>query len=149
MSTLLYRVGKAAYGRPWRFVTAWLLLVAVIVGFLLANPIRLSNEIRIDGTPAQEVIDDLAATLPEASGGQGIIAFRAPDGARIDEGENLAALTTGVDEIYRAEHVVDARVVMAAELAKGPDSALLRAAGAIAQASAAITTRASTTCSAR
>ncbi len=136
MSTLLHRIGKAAYERPWYFIGAWALVIATIIGFLLANPVRLSNEIRIDGTPAQAVIDELSQKLPEASGGQGIIAFAAPDGRRIDDGANLRALEKAVDGIYSSAHVVDARKVMAAELAKGQDSALLQAAGAIAQAHA-------------
>jgi len=140
MSTLLYRIGKAAYGKPWYFIVAWLILLGVIVGLLFANPVRLSNEIRIDGTPAQEVINDLAEALPEASGGQGIIAFQAPDGERIDQGGNAAALIDAVERIYSTEHVIDAREVMAEELEKGADSALLRAATAIAQADAADTT---------
>lgn len=137
MSTLLYRIGKAAYAKPWYFIAAWVVLLGIIIGLLFANPIRLSNEIRIDGTPAQEVIDTLADSLPEASGGQGIIAFAAPDGERIDDSENLPALIDAVDTIYSTEHVIDAREVMEAELAKGPDSALLRAATVLAQADAA------------
>lgn len=137
MSTLLYRLGKAAHGKPWYFIAAWALLLAVIVGLLLANPARLSNEIRIDGTPAQEVIDQLADKLPDASGGQGIIAFQATHGERIDEGKNQTALLAAVDDIYGSAHVIDTRKALADELAKGPDSPLLQAAGAIAQADAA------------
>lgn len=133
MSTLLYRMGRFAYGRPWRVLAAWVLLLAVIVTALVVAPVRLSNEIRIDGTPAQEVIDELATSLPAASGGQGIIAFAAPDGQHVDAGANRAALLAAVDGIYGAAHVVDARELLAAEAAKGADSPLLRAAGAIAQ----------------
>ncbi|NKQ59415.1 hypothetical protein HFP15_41940, partial [Amycolatopsis sp. K13G38] len=57
MSTLLYRVGRFAFGRPWRVLGAWLLLLAVIAVALVVQPVRLTNEIRIDGTPAQETID--------------------------------------------------------------------------------------------
>lgn len=42
-----------------------------------------------------------------------------------------------VEEVYAEEHVIDAREVMADELAKGPESLLLQASGAIAQAQAA------------
>ncbi|CAN5328035.1 MMPL family transporter [soil metagenome] len=136
MSTLLYRLGKAVHGRPWYVIGAWVLVFAVIVGVLLASPPKLSSEIRIDGTPAQSVIDDLATKLPEASGGQGLIAFEASDGSRIDQGANEQALLKAVDQIYGADHVIDAREVMAQEVAKGSDSKLLAAAGAVAQAQA-------------
>ncbi|GGN94282.1 membrane protein [Actinoplanes lobatus] len=127
MSTLLYRIGKAAYIHPWRFITAWLLAVAALAASLTAFPMHLGNEIRIDGTPAQQVIDDLAERLPEASGGQGIIAFRAPDGQRVDTPAGRRALLAAVDAVYRSEHVIDARTVLAAEAAKGQNSALVRA----------------------
>jgi RND superfamily putative drug exporter len=132
MSTLLYRCGKAAFGRPWLVISAWLLVVAVVGGLLGANPVRLVNDIRIDGTPAQEVIDDLAAAMPEAAGGQGLIAFQAPPGTRIDAGPHLQAVLGAVDRIYGMAHVIDARMVLAAEAAKGDDSTLLAAAAAIA-----------------
>ncbi|PXY16727.1 MMPL family transporter [Prauserella flavalba] len=131
MSTLLYRVGRFAFGRPWRVLGAWLLLLAVIAVALVVQPVRLTNEIRIDGTPAQETIDQLARSLPAASGGQGVIAFAAEDGQRVDEGGNRAAVLAAVDGIYGADHVVDARRMLAEEAAKGADSPLLRAAGAI------------------
>ncbi len=52
MSTLLYRIGRAAYGRPWYFIGAWLVVLGVIVGILVASPPKLSTEIRIDGISA-------------------------------------------------------------------------------------------------
>ncbi|MEU4156406.1 MMPL family transporter [Actinoplanes sp. NPDC026670] len=129
MSTLLYRIGKSAYAHPWRLLTAWLLLLAAIGGSLAAFPMHLKNEIRIDGTPAQQVIDDLADRLPEASGGQGIIALRAPAGAHVDDPANQRALLAAVDAIYRSEHVIDARTATAAA-----GDTLIEAATAIAQA---------------
>nr|WP_238403831.1 MMPL family transporter [Gordonia desulfuricans] len=101
---------------------------------MVVSPPQLSNEIRIDGTPAQEVIDDLTERLPEASGGQGILAFHSTDHQRVDQGRKLIALLDAVDRVYRTEHVIDVRKAMAAEVAKGPDSRLLQASAAIAQA---------------
>ena len=84
MSTFLHRLGRFAYARPWAVLGVWLALIAVVAGLLLVNPPKISNEMRINGTPAQEVIDQLATDLPEMSGGQGMIAFVAPDGQRIE-----------------------------------------------------------------
>ncbi|QBE49671.1 MMPL family transporter [Leucobacter triazinivorans] len=143
MSSLLYRWGALAYRGKWWVTAIWVVLIAAIVGLIVMSPPKLSNEIRIDGTAAQEVIDDLADRLPDASGGQGILALHSTDGERIDEGDNLAALLDAVEEVYAEEHVIDAREVMADELAKGPESLLLQASGAIAQAQAAEGTPAS------
>ena len=49
MSTLLYRLGKSAFAHPFRFLGAWLVLVAVIVGSLAVNAPKVSNEVSING----------------------------------------------------------------------------------------------------
>ncbi|MFF3851226.1 MMPL family transporter [Streptomyces sp. NPDC002328] len=134
MSVLLYRLGRFAYGKPWYVIGGWLAVVAAVGALLVTQPVRLGNEVRIDGTPAQKVIDDLATSLPEASGGQGMLLFKAPEGARIDDERVRSALLAAVDAVYRHDHVVDARKVLAAEAAKGGDSPLLRAQAAVARA---------------
>ncbi|MEV7868810.1 MMPL family transporter [Streptomyces sp. NPDC088124] len=134
MSVLLYRLGRFAYGKLWYVIGGWLAVLTAVVALLVANPVRLSNEVRIDGTPSQQVIDELATSLPEASGGQGILLFKAPDGARIDGGKVRPALLAAVDAVYRHDHVIDARKVLAREAARGENSPLLRAQAAVAQA---------------
>ncbi|MFD9322731.1 MMPL family transporter [Streptomyces sp. NPDC060053] len=134
MSVLLYRLGHFAYARPWYVIAGWLAVVAAVVALLVVNPVKLSNEVRIDGTSAQEVIDDLAKSLPEAAGGQGMLVFRAQNGTRVDGEESRAALIAAVDAVYRHDHVIDARKVLAEELSKGEKSPLLRAQAAVAEA---------------
>ncbi|MPY32920.1 MMPL family transporter [Streptomyces adustus] len=134
MSVLLYRLGRFAYGKPWYVIGGWLAVVASVLALLAVNPVRLSNEVRIDGTPSQQVIDDLAKTLPEASGGQGMLLFKAPDGARIDDEKVHAAVLAAVDAVYRHDHVIDVRKLLAREAAKGADSPLLQAQAAVTEA---------------
>ncbi len=133
MSTFLHRIGRFAFGRPWAVLGAWLALIAVVAGLLALNPPKISNEMRIDGTPAQQVIDQLAAEMPEMAGGQGMIAFAAPQGQRVDTGPNHAALVAAVDAVSRADHVIDARELAQQEMAKGPASPTLTAGAAIAR----------------
>ncbi|MCW1819723.1 transporter [Mycolicibacterium conceptionense] len=133
MSTYLYRLGRFAFGRPWLVIGGWLALIAVVAGLLVTNPPKISNEMRINGTPAQEVIDDLAQRMPESSGGQGLIAFAVPAGQRIDDGANSAAVVRAVEAVSRSEHVLDPRALAQAELAKGPASPTLTASAAIAR----------------
>ncbi|MGW0035417.1 MMPL family transporter [Gordonia sp. NPDC003376] len=134
MSSLLYRWGRSAFVGRWWVAGIWAAIIVGIASVMVVSPPQLSNEIRIDGTPAQEVIDDLTERLPEAAGGQGILAFHSTDHQRVDQGGKLIALLDAVDRVYRTEHVIDVREAMAAEVAKGPDSRLLQASAAIAQA---------------
>ncbi|UUU29927.1 MMPL family transporter [Streptomyces sp. CA-210063] len=134
MSVLLYRLGRFAYGKPWYVIGGWLAVVAAVVGLLVANPVRVSNEVRIDGTPSQQVIDDLARSLPEASGGQGMLVFEAPAGARIGDRKVQSALLAAVDAVYRHDHVIDTRKALAEEAAKGDSSPLAQAQAAVARA---------------
>lgn len=134
MATFLHRIGRFAYHRPWHVIAAWFALVAVVAGILALNPPKISNEMRINGTPAQEVIDQLAERMPQSSGGQGSIAFAAPDGQRIDEGANRDAVLAAVDAISRTDHVLDPRRMAEAEMAKGPASPTLAASAAVARA---------------
>ena len=120
MSTLLYRIGKTAYRRPWYVIGAWLVVLAVIVTALSAGTIRVSSEIRIDGTPAQRVIDELAARLPAASGGQASIVFQAPAGDRIDSPANASTVAAAIEGIYGIDHVIDPRAALAAQDAPAP-----------------------------
>ncbi|GAV37653.1 membrane protein YdfJ [Streptomyces acidiscabies] len=134
VSVLLYRLGKFAYGKPWYVIGGWLAVLAAVVLLLVTHPVKLSNEVRIDGTPSQKVIDGLATSLPEASGGQGMLLFTAPEGARIDDEKVRSALLAAVDAVYRHDHVIDVRKALAREAAKGENSPLLRAQAAVAQA---------------
>lgn len=108
MSTLLYRLGKFAYDRPWPVIGVWIVLLGVIGGTLAVGMPRLGNEVRIDGTAAQETIDQLAEDLPEAAGGQGQIVFTAPDDdAFTDDTEASRAIAGAVQAIYDRDDVVD------------------------------------------
>ncbi|MFI6702316.1 hypothetical protein ACIBJC_25690 [Streptomyces sp. NPDC050509] len=78
MSVLLYRLGHFAYARPWYVIAGWLAVVSAVVALLVVNPVKLSNEVRIDGTPAQEVIDDLAKWSRWPSGRENDSSSRTP-----------------------------------------------------------------------
>jgi RND superfamily putative drug exporter len=115
VSTFLYRLGRAAYRHPARVLVPWVLLLAALITTLALNPPRVSTEMRIDGTPAQEVIDQLTRDLPEAAGGQGQLIFQAPDGERIDSPRLGAAVAEAVAGIYAQDVVIDPAELLAAE----------------------------------
>lgn len=133
MSYALFRLGQGCYEFRWRVIAAWLVALMAVSAALLVSPPKLSNEVRIDGTPAQGVLDELAAQFPAAAGGQGLIAFQAA-GGRLDEGAQASALVAAVDRILTTEHVVDTRAVLAHEFAQGPRSHLVQAMEALSRA---------------
>ena len=107
MSTLLYRWGKSAFAHPFRFLGAWLVLLAVIIGSIAINAPKLSSEVSINGVPAQNVLEQLEDELPAAAGGQGQIVYRAPEGGSFFDQQLAGALAQSMQEIYGDQEVVN------------------------------------------
>ncbi len=99
MSKFLYRLGELAVRRPRVFVIAWLLILGSVIGFAATGGGRISSSLTIDGTPSQQVLDQLREQLPAASGGQGTIVFTVPEGERLDQGERATAIGGAAREI--------------------------------------------------
>lgn len=107
MSTLLYKLGKKAYDKPWYFIASWIVIVGVVIALLGTNGISVSSEMRIEGTESQKVLDMLDKELPEVSGGQASVLFKAPEGERLDTPERVAAISKAVNEVYNLDDVVN------------------------------------------
>ncbi|WP_276357916.1 MMPL family transporter [Cohnella caldifontis] len=107
MSLFLYKLGKTAYGKPWYFIAAWIAILGVVLAMLGANGIQVSSEMKIEGTESQKVLDQLAEKLPEASGGQASVVFKAPAGERLDTPERIAAIAKAVNDVYSLEYVIN------------------------------------------
>jgi putative drug exporter of the RND superfamily len=132
MSTYLYRLARIALRRPWLMVGGWAVIILVVATMLIINPPKIANEMHINGTAAQEVIDHLADVLPQSSGGQATIAFVAPDGQRIDDRANLSVLLSAIGAVSQSNHVISPSALARAEMAKGAGSPTLSAFMAIA-----------------
>lgn len=107
MSRFFYSIGKTAYSKPWIFIASWLLILGIIITAIVTNGVNTSSETRIDGTAAQDVLDELAEEYPAASGGQGSYLFEVPEGEAIDDPANAQALAMAANEIYNLDHVVN------------------------------------------
>jgi putative drug exporter of the RND superfamily len=107
MSTLLYRLGRGAFGRPWPVIIGWALVLAAVVTALLVNGVKVSSEMKIEGTEAQTVLDRVSEELPAASGGQAGVVFTVPEGERLDTPERLGAIAATVQDVYALEQVVN------------------------------------------
>jgi RND superfamily putative drug exporter len=130
MSTFLHRLGGLAHRRPRAFVIAWLLILGSVIGFAATSGGRISSSLTLDGTPSQQVLDQLRAELPAASGGQGTIVFTVPEGERLDQGERATAIADAAKEIAALPVVVD-RSPPAAAGGGAPNGTAPNAAGAM------------------
>ncbi|GAA5202532.1 MMPL family transporter [Microbacterium jejuense] len=68
MSTVLYALGRWSYRHPWRVLVAWLLLLALAGGGAALFMKGTDNSFSIPGTEAQEGIELLDRSFPQASG---------------------------------------------------------------------------------
>jgi RND superfamily putative drug exporter len=107
MSTLLYKIGKTAYNKPWYFIVGWILILGIVLVALGINGMSVSSEMKIEGTESQKVLDKLVEELPEASGGQASVVFTAPTGDRLDTPERLAAISKAVNKVYGLDYVIN------------------------------------------
>ena len=80
MSTLLFSLGRWSYRHPWRVLVGWLLLLAIVGGSALVFMKGTDNAFSIPGTEAQEGIQLLERTFPQASGTSAQIVIVADDG---------------------------------------------------------------------
>ncbi|MHB8891726.1 MAG: MMPL family transporter [Candidatus Limnocylindrales bacterium] len=130
MSKFLYRLGGLAYRRPRVFIIAWLLILGIVIGFAATGGGRISTSLTIDGTPSQQVLDQLREELPAASGGQGTLVFTVPQGERLDQGERATAIAAAARDIAALPVVVD-RPSPAAAGDAAPNGTAPNAAGAM------------------
>ncbi|CAM3105442.1 MMPL family transporter [Paenibacillus lupini] len=122
MSTFLYKIGKTAYNKPWHFIIAWVAILGIVGALIGINGIHTSSEMKIKGTEAQKVLDQLAKELPEASGGQASVVFTAPNGERLDTPERITAVMKAINDVYGIEYVINPADVAAAQGATATDA---------------------------
>ena len=120
MSAVLHRLGLFAFRRPLVVILGWLVLLAATIGLAATSDGHISTSMTIDGTPSEQVLDQLQRELPQASGGQGALVFTAPDGQRLDAGSRAVAITDAASAIAALPEVVD-RSALAADAPTGPE----------------------------
>jgi RND superfamily putative drug exporter len=90
MAQLLYRLGFGAAKRAWLVVLAWVMVLGLSVGLMVAGGAKLSDNISISGLASQKVIDQLKTSFASASGGSAQIVFHKKDGAAFNAAERAA-----------------------------------------------------------
>lgn len=105
MATLLYRLGRFSYRRPWRVIGVWLILLVGILGGGIALGGQSQEAFAIPGTESQNALDRLEAVFPEVAGASAEAVYVAPDGGSVSSAvyksaiERMATAMKGVDGI--------------------------------------------------
>jgi RND superfamily putative drug exporter len=126
--SMLYRLGGFAAGHPWRVLSAWLVLIALIVGLWAAFGADTSDDISIPGMPSQEALDLLEERFPAQAGGRAVAVFGAPSGKVSDPGyaEAVGATLDRVAQLDGVAQVIDP-FGPAAPLLQSPDGSVASA----------------------
>ncbi|WP_346046032.1 MMPL family transporter [Actinomadura chokoriensis] len=100
MSRLLYRLGRAAASRPWRFVVVWLAIVAAAAGFAGMAGGSLHDDYTLAGTGSQQATDLLRERFPALAGADARVVVHAKSG-QVDP----AKLAAAAADLRRLPHV--------------------------------------------
>jgi uncharacterized membrane protein YdfJ with MMPL/SSD domain len=108
MATHLYRLGGWAFRRRKTVLVLWAVLLAGVIGGAMTFGEQTNDKFSVPGTESQEAQDLLEAKFPAASGTYARIAFAAPEGEKLTDPENQAAVRATLD---RAEQAADVSAV--------------------------------------
>ena len=98
MARLLYRLGRWAAAHAGRVVIGWLVILLASAGLMLGVGRNLVTTINLEGVPAQQVVDELKETFPEAAHGSGQIVFHTQDGSAFTD-EQKTAISDALDSL--------------------------------------------------
>ncbi len=124
MANLLFRLGTFSAKRAWAVITAWLVILGTAVALMVGFSGKLSPTVSIDGIPAQDVIDRLQDSFPEAARGQGQIVFHSENSpltpeqielisAALDRAEQIPGVASVLNPFEIAEQIADQRADLA------------------------------------
>ncbi|WP_101253915.1 MMPL family transporter [Streptomyces barkulensis] len=110
MATFLYRLGRFAFRRRGLVALLWVVVLAVAGGFAASASSAASSNITIPGTEAQKAFELLEDRFPGSSpdGATARVVFKAPDGEKITDPENSAAVGEVVAELAKGDQVQQA-----------------------------------------
>lgn len=100
MATLLYRLGRFSYRRPWRVIGVWVLLLATTLGLGIGLGGQSQESFAIPGTESQEALDRLEAVFPSVAGASATAVVVAADGDSVTDSEaTIERLVSAIDRI--------------------------------------------------
>jgi RND superfamily putative drug exporter len=98
---MLARLGYFASSHPWRYITAWLIAVAILVGGMLTIGPAFTSSITAPASESSAGLEILASEFPSAGGDSGTIVFKA------DQGVTDPVVQTAMTELFEATKQID------------------------------------------
>jgi RND superfamily putative drug exporter len=105
MTTLLYRLGRAAVRRRRLVLLAWALLAVAVLGIAGARGGETSDDFDIPGVESQQALDVLEADFPAAAGTSAQLVFEADGRTTLADPAAAAAIDAAVDDVAGQPHV--------------------------------------------
>jgi uncharacterized membrane protein YdfJ with MMPL/SSD domain len=105
MATYLYRLGGWAFTNRRKVLFGWLAILGVVIASAGAFSGQFSSKFEVPGTESQRAQDLLHEKYPGAGGASARVVFAAPEGEKLTDPENKAAVMETVGEAKRADGV--------------------------------------------
>ncbi|HWS58982.1 MAG TPA: MMPL family transporter, partial [Actinotalea sp.] len=83
MANVLYSIGRACFRGHRTVIVVWLLVLAALVGGVLALGTPSVSGVTIPGTESQRALASLQQEFPQAGGANGTVVIRAPEGQTV------------------------------------------------------------------
>lgn len=126
LGKFLHKVGDSAFAHPWRFISAWVVILALLGTGAYVNFQEPSTSISIPGTQAQQTIDRVSELFPDNGGATGRIVFHATNGKITDhrddindfvkEVENTAGVSEVISPMDQAQLISDDKTIAFAQV---------------------------------
>ncbi|GAA2629783.1 MMPL family transporter [Streptomyces vastus] len=103
MNHVTRRIGDASARRPWMTIASWLAALALVLPLAGLAGGSFVDDLVAPGSQSEEAMELLEERFPEASGGNAMAVFAAPEGERLDR--HRPAIEAAVARIAKMEHI--------------------------------------------
>ena len=105
MATRLHRLGGWAFEHRWRVVAIWATVLVAVLASAMAFGGKTNDKFSVPGTESQQAQELLEQKYPAASGTYARLVFAAPEGEKLSDAENKAAVEATLAKASQAKDV--------------------------------------------
>ena len=105
MATCLYRLGGWAFDNRRKVLLGWVVVLALVIASASAFSGTFSSKFEVPGTESQRAQDLLYEKYPGAGGASARVVYVAPQGEKLTDPENKAAIMESAEKASKAKDV--------------------------------------------